>query len=524
MDRFSFFSEPFSFFNDPFFRIVHNEVRIQRPNHPSLWGSNSRFEPSNSALAVIPARSTITNYGRGRIRILNSLHNNAEVKTSGEPRRTVKRDPEILPISSLGNAASYELRFARPKKKLGRTASATQSSNDMNDTFSQSKQSNIASLYKSEQKKFSKQNLQRPKTGKSERKIDPDLTEVIEKDIVQTSLGVRWEDIAGLEEVKQVFKETFLLPKLMPQLFKGILRPWRGILLFGPPGTGKTLLARAVASQTGSTFFNILPSSLTSMHYGESEKLVRALFASAKSRAPSVVFLDEMDAFCGRGREHEATRRVRCEMLAHMDGLVTGEDTGVVVLAATNHPWDLDEALKRRFEKRIYIPLPDKSTRKQLIDLYCTGLNVENTREYSRESSQNRKKTFSNDVNESRKKNLCSVANQNKEENINVAYQLTKETVSSAAKQHREETFSNVAAQLKGYSGSDIKSLCQEAILAAARELMRTTPSEELCSLESERIMLREEHFIQAKVKCKPSVNKETVERFIKWKNLYGSG
>ncbi|XP_008473442.1 katanin p60 ATPase-containing subunit A-like 1 isoform X2 [Diaphorina citri] len=273
----------------------------------------------------------------------------------------------------------------------------------------------------------------------------------------------------------------------MPQLFKGILRPWRGILLFGPPGTGKTLLAKAVASQHGSTFFNVLPSSLTSKHYGESEKLVRALFETARARAPAVIFIDEVDAFCSGSREHEATRRVRCELLSHMDGVGTGSgDKGVLVLAATNHPWDLDEALKRRFEKRIYIPLPDEHTRSQIIGL-CLG--------------------------EIRK-----------DPNVDVA---------------------TLSKQLIGYSGSDIRDLCQEIILIAAREVIQNAgftgvnskPPDgrnnigakgddskcQVAPLGSDRIVLNRSHFERAKEKCRKSVDGALIRKYKRWNELYGS-
>ncbi|XP_008473441.1 katanin p60 ATPase-containing subunit A-like 1 isoform X1 [Diaphorina citri] len=325
-----------------------------------------------------------------------------------------------------------------------------------------------------------------PKVGPN-RRANPELTALVEKDIVQTDTGVGWDDIAGLDNVKQIFKETLLLPKLMPQLFKGILRPWRGILLFGPPGTGKTLLAKAVASQHGSTFFNVLPSSLTSKHYGESEKLVRALFETARARAPAVIFIDEVDAFCSGSREHEATRRVRCELLSHMDGVGTGSgDKGVLVLAATNHPWDLDEALKRRFEKRIYIPLPDEHTRSQIIGL-CLG--------------------------EIRK-----------DPNVDVA---------------------TLSKQLIGYSGSDIRDLCQEIILIAAREVIQNAgftgvnskPPDgrnnigakgddskcQVAPLGSDRIVLNRSHFERAKEKCRKSVDGALIRKYKRWNELYGS-
>eukprot|EP00850_Spirogloea_muscicola_P005306 SM000024S07768 [mRNA] locus=s24:315727:317946:- [translate_table: standard] len=199
------------------------------------------------------------------------------------------------------------------------------------------------------------------------------------RDILAGSPAVRWDSIKGLEAAKQLLQEAVVMPTKYPRYFQGLLAPWKGILLFGPPGTGKTMLAKAVASECRTTFFNISASSIVSKWRGElsscpalaarrdSEKLVRALFELARHHAPSTIFLDELDALAshrggGPAGEHEASRRLKTELLVQMDGLNQSSDL-VFVLAASNLPWELDAAMLRRLEKRILVPLPSPEAR-----------------------------------------------------------------------------------------------------------------------------------------------------------------
>ena len=173
-------------------------------------------------------------------------------------------------------------------------------------------------------------------------------------------------DVVSLDSAKRLLKEAVVMPLKYPQLFTGLLSPWCGILLFGPPGTGKTMLAKAVASECNTTFFNISASSIVSKYRGDSEKLIRVLFELARYHEPSTVFMDEIDSIMshrgggdGGGGEHEGSRRMKTELLIQMDGLASGL-AHVFVLAASNLPWDLDPALLRRLEKRVLVPLPDE--------------------------------------------------------------------------------------------------------------------------------------------------------------------
>eukprot|EP00554_Chaetoceros_debilis_P010736 CAMPEP_0194107276 /NCGR_PEP_ID=MMETSP0150-20130528/7162_1 /TAXON_ID=122233 /ORGANISM="Chaetoceros debilis, Strain MM31A-1" /LENGTH=453 /DNA_ID=CAMNT_0038795625 /DNA_START=220 /DNA_END=1578 /DNA_ORIENTATION=- len=210
------------------------------------------------------------------------------------------------------------------------------------------------------------------------------LASSIQHEILDTSPGLKWDDIIGLDDAKRILNEAVSLPQQYPDLFCGLLTPWRGALLFGEPGNGKTLLAKALASETMSTFFNLSASSLCSKYRGDSEKLIRVTFELARYHSPSTIFLDEIDAIMGHrgghggggssgnssqggnggsgsgsgsgGMEHEGSRRMKTELLMEMDGInsgcANGEKDHVFVLAATNLPWDLDPALLRRLEKR----------------------------------------------------------------------------------------------------------------------------------------------------------------------------
>lgn len=204
---------------------------------------------------------------------------------------------------------------------------------------------------------------------------DPEQTKLragLNSAIIREKPNVKWSDVSGLESAKQALQEAVILPVKFPQFFTGRRKPWKAFLLYGPPGTGKSYLAKAVATEADSTFFSISSSDLVSKWMGESEKLVANLFQMARDSAPAIIFIDEIDSLCGtRGEsnESEASRRIKTEVLVQMQGVGNNDDK-VLVLAATNTPYALDQAIRRRFDKRIYIPLPEVKARQHMFKVH----------------------------------------------------------------------------------------------------------------------------------------------------------
>ncbi|KAF4121575.1 AAA+-type ATPase, SpoVK/Ycf46/Vps4 family [Geosmithia morbida] len=265
--------------------------------------------------------------------------------------------------------------FPSPRRSSQRERSANVTGNSMSDETSDESQAEEIPSEESAWKKRKDSIIKSLPPG-----VDEAAAKQILNDVVVQGDEVHWDDVAGLDVAKAALREAVVYPFLRPDLFMGLREPARGMLLFGPPGTGKTMLARAVATESRSTFFSISASSLTSKFLGESEKLVRALFGLAKILAPSIIFVDEIDSLLSQrsgSGEHEATRRIKTEFLIQWSDLQRaaagrettekdrerGDANRVLVLAATNLPWAIDEAARRRFVRRQYIPLPEPSTR-----------------------------------------------------------------------------------------------------------------------------------------------------------------
>ncbi|OLL26258.1 putative AAA domain-containing protein [Neolecta irregularis DAH-3] len=183
-----------------------------------------------------------------------------------------------------------------------------------------------------------------------------------------------FEDIGGLDDIIDSLKESVIYPLMYPQLFRtasGLIGSPKGVLLYGPPGCGKTMLAKALAAESGATFINMHVSTLTDKWFGESNKLVSALFSLAKKLQPTIIFIDEIDSFLRERSKNdfEVTGMMKAEFMSLWDGLMTGDDLQIMVLGATNRPYDIDKAILRRMPKQFSVKLPDMAQRKRILEL-----------------------------------------------------------------------------------------------------------------------------------------------------------
>ena len=198
--------------------------------------------------------------------------------------------------------------------------------------------------------------------------------------LLQEKPTVKWEDVIGLQNAKQAIQDAIIYPMKRPDFFP---LGWpRGILFFGPPGCGKTLLAAATAAEIDAAFYCIDASTIMSKWLGESEKNVHHVFETARQVAqtgqPAIIFIDELDSLIGvRSEEVGGEVRMRNQFMMEMDGISDKRQRlRVYVIGATNKPWDLDEPFLRRFQKRIYVPLPDHEARLKIVSHYSASFHL----------------------------------------------------------------------------------------------------------------------------------------------------
>ncbi|KAI5309559.1 hypothetical protein KEM55_002971, partial [Ascosphaera atra] len=270
-----------------------------------------------------------------------------------------------------------------------------------------------------------------PKQSKKKRARRENLVltpyeQTIAMDVVAPDdIPVSFENIGGLDDIIDELKESVIYPLTMPQLYtssSSLLSAPSGVLLYGPPGCGKTMLAKALAHESGACFINLHISTLTEKWYGDSNKLVNAVFSLARKLEPTIVFIDEIDAVLGtrRSGEHEASGMVKAEFMTHWDGLTSASTTGqpqrVLILGATNRIHDIDDAILRRMPKKFPVNLPNAAQRYRILGLLLSDTKIDR-------------------------------------QNFDLPY---------------------LVKTMAGMSGSDIKEACRDAAMVPVRELIRT--------------------------------------------------
>ena len=287
------------------------------------------------------------------------------------------------------------------------------------------------------------------------------MDQKIESEIMVKNPKVKFNDIIGMKEMKQTLYEIIVVPTIRPDLFTGIRKPQRGILLFGPPGTGKTMIAKAIASECNSTFFNISASSLTSKWVGESEKTVRSLFKVAYKKVPSIIFIDEIDSILSKrsGSENEATKRLKTEFLIQFDGLGSNTNAKLLVIAATNRPMDLDEALLRRLPKRVYCGPLDEDGR----------------------------------------------------------FEFIKKVINRVETNLSDDDIRDIAKRTNDYSNSDLMEMCREAAYQPVRELSM----EEILKVKKFRPLTKDD-LVKAVQKIRGTLSKKVRDELQKWNEQFG--
>ena len=386
-------------------------------------------------------------------------------KSFGDLNKLIQEDKNSYPKEFRNDLASkinekikkIDESIKKCSKKLKEKASknnANQNNNSNNYNYSFNPMNNInnnANINNNNQNK--QQNLHDKEEDEMDKKI--------ESEIMVKNPNVKFSDIIGMNDMKQTLYEIIIVPQIRPDFFTGIRKPQRGILLFGPPGTGKTMIAKAIASECKSTFFNISASSLTSKWVGESEKTVKSLFKIAYKKVPSIIFIDEIDSILSKRseNENEATKRLKTEFLIQFDGLGSNTNAKLLVIAATNRPMDLDEALLRRLPKRVYCGPLDENGR----------------------------------------------------------FEFIKKVINRVETNLSDDDIREIAKKTNDYSNSDLMELCREAAYQPVRELT----TDEILKIKKFRPLVKQDLLIAVQ-KIRGTLSKKVRDELQKWNDQFG--
>ena len=452
-------------------------------NRPPPVPTNQQISDNNNYSIQTPTNSTPINDGYSNNDTLNyndTYNQNDNNINEPKPKPKPKAKKVVKRKSKKNNDTNIdETHNIKPRNSL--KISKKRSQPKRNDNRSSKKATKVSKKVVKKAKKKTKKydsnsdsnnsdndDEKSPKSDKKLTKQEKEFRARIMQDIISDTVDVSFKDVYGLESVKLAIYETIILPKLRPELFVGLIKPSSGILLFGPPGNGKTMIAKCIASEYGQeyTFFNISASSLTSKWVGDAERMMRTLFDIAREKSPSIIFIDEIDSILtarGGKSEAESSRRIKTEFLIQFDGVSkkSMNDKKILIIGATNLPDQLDNAVLRRFNKRICVPLPDKDTRINLI------------------------------------KNLLK---------------KQKYDISS-------DNMNNIGTKTDGYSCSDLKHLCSDASMGPIRDL-----GANILNMSNDFIpTILYKHFMISIDNVKPSLSNDLQNYYNDWNNKYGS-